>query len=722
MNTVSKYDVADVVKHILGTSETDNAGSGGINTVFGAILAEISENSLEANAEEKAAESGTEMPLSPSAEPEFTENETPTIDQLVAHLNTRIFEERVSDVDLDGKNFPLELINKDFNSSSNDPIVASDKISTSDVASSLSTAITKATAIIKDPTRNMNEISDNKNREMKTLFNGDGSETDETDSYGVNYRQQGLENGSPVMTQEQKLSETDFSRNATAPSVVEKSINDDISRSSIESQKDTGFKTTNHVEIQSDTRPVKDESVRVETLREKRPVILGPANHVPTPTEMRSEQAAHGYFENDGDGHGSPKRELDNFDDSLPKNAEGIMFTSKEPRQDEPNSGAMKSKNNSFRSDSDSFEPRLEQSVAQQITHEKGKGLEGPKRFTNNAAGDRLKAHLSPIPKSGETAILSPIPLTGTVKGSSLVKPLSNVNDSSVEENPLKSIEYRSNNFVENGAVITEKESPEERLFRANKGRVGPGVSDDPVLKVSKKNQDFETLSDRAQMRLDESSIKKTISRSEYSTGSLNNSLENGGLNSVKPLATTESNQLVSERNFNNGITVDLDVKSHEVLDGKTVKSRTSNVSVSNFSNGMQAAVSGQLSQTSAGNSKFTVSLFPENFGKIEVEVTFSEDAGLNVKMFSDNPEATKLLQQNISTLRDSLAFEKVNEVVVDSNREQNSDENFGNDPSDNHRLVDVDSESVLTEESSEEEEIDTSASSNLSEGLDTYV
>jgi flagellar hook-length control protein FliK len=165
-----------------------------------------------------------------------------------------------------------------------------------------------------------------------------------------------------------------------------------------------------------------------------------------------------------------------------------------------------------------------------------------------------------------------------------------------------------------------------------------------------------------------------------------------------------------------------MDVKSHEVLEGTTLKSRTSNVSVSNFSSGMQAAVGGQLSQTPAGNSKFTVSLFPENFGKIEVEVTFSEDAGLNVKMFSDNPEATKLLQQNISTLRDSLAFEKVNELVIDSNREQNSDENFGNDPSDNQRLVEVDSESVLTEEGSEEEEIDTSASSDLGEGLDTYV
>ncbi|MDA9611935.1 hypothetical protein N9S63_01455, partial [OM182 bacterium] len=104
------------------------------------------------------------------------------------------------------------------------------------------------------------------------------------------------------------------------------------------------------------------------------------------------------------------------------------------------------------------------------------------------------------------------------------------------------------------------------------------------------------------------------------------------------------------------------------------------------------------------------------------VEVTFSEDAGLNVKMFSDNPEATKLLQQNISTLRESLAFEKVSELVIDSNRDQNSDENFGNEASQDQKLVDVDSESVLSEEGSEEESIDSSVSSNMKEGLDTYV
>jgi flagellar hook-length control protein FliK len=116
------------------------------------------------------------------------------------------------------------------------------------------------------------------------------------------------------------------------------------------------------------------------------------------------------------------------------------------------------------------------------------------------------------------------------------------------------------------------------------------------------------------------------------------------------------------------------------------------------------------------------VSLFPENFGKIEVEVTFSEDAGLNVKMFSDNPEATKLLQQNISTLRENLAFEKVSELVIDSNREKSSDGNFADDSSQSQQLVDKDAESFLSEEGSEEEKVDESGSSNMSEGLDTYV
>jgi flagellar hook-length control protein FliK len=136
----------------------------------------------------------------------------------------------------------------------------------------------------------------------------------------------------------------------------------------------------------------------------------------------------------------------------------------------------------------------------------------------------------------------------------------------------------------------------------------------------------------------------------------------------------------------------------------------------------MQDAIKGHLSQNSLGNSKFTVSLFPENFGKIEIEVAFSEDAGLNVKMFSDNAEATKLLQQNISTLRESLASEKINELVIDLNREKGSDENFENDSSRNNKLADADIENLSADDDSQEERVSSGTSFNSSGGLDTYV
>jgi flagellar hook-length control protein FliK len=200
------------------------------------------------------------------------------------------------------------------------------------------------------------------------------------------------------------------------------------------------------------------------------------------------------------------------------------------------------------------------------------------------------------------------------------------------------------------------------------------------------------------------------------------NTQEDRGSNSARPLVSVEGNQLANERNFSSGIASNIDVRGYEITEGINFKERTSNVPVSNFPTGMQAALKGHLSQTSAGNTKFTVSLFPENFGKIEVEVTFSEDAGLNVKMFSENPEATKLLQQNISTLRENLAFEKVSELVIDSNREKSSDGNFADDSSQSQQLVDKDAESFLSEEGSEEEKVDESGSSNMSEGLDTYV
>jgi flagellar hook-length control protein FliK len=90
--------------------------------------------------------------------------------------------------------------------------------------------------------------------------------------------------------------------------------------------------------------------------------------------------------------------------------------------------------------------------------------------------------------------------------------------------------------------------------------------------------------------------------------------------------------------------------------------------------------------------------------------------------MFSDNAEATKLLQQNISTLRESLASEKINELVIDLNQKKGSDEDFENDSSRNNKLVDADIENLSADDDSQEERVSSGASFNSSGGLDTYV
>ena len=53
----------------------------------------------------------------------------------------------------------------------------------------------------------------------------------------------------------------------------------------------------------------------------------------------------------------------------------------------------------------------------------------------------------------------------------------------------------------------------------------------------------------------------------------------------------------------------------------------------------------GQLTKTFSGTSKFTVALFPENLGKISIEISYSDLAGLKITMIGDNPEATKILE-----------------------------------------------------------------------------
>jgi hypothetical protein len=725
MNTVSKYDVADVVKHISGSSETDNAGSGGINGIFGTILAEISQNSLESNAEGKVAEGGTELPPLVPAEPDSTLGRTPTVDQLVAHLNTRIFEERVSEPDFKVKNPTSESIDNGLNFNSEGAVVTRD----------ISEKGGNRTRLSAD---NANDAMQAPDEELKTdvgvikiLAKADGFESYEMAPHIVNNRQHEFEIKSLSSIEKQKLTEAALSKNIEALPVTEKSYNERIDPKFLNFQKSVDFKDTNYIGIRSESERVKDESVRVEKLREKRPVILGPAKYLPASSDIRTELADQRDSENRTDGYSPLKRGIDDIDVSLLRNAEGAIPTARGAGQEDANLDAINQKNISLESNRDADELRLEKRFAEQVLNSKETKLDDLKISNNGVVKDSLKALSTPMPKPSEAEKLSSTVHTGIVGDRPFVEQLSNTKNLSSSEIAVKLNNYSSNKSIENQVSQSEHKPAEKNSIDTDKRQVtldtgkrhaDPGVAHIPVMRGNTKNKYFEQLSGQSKNRIDTVNLEKTTKRPVNETVSSYNTQEDRGSNSARPLVSVEGNQLANERNFSSGIASNIDVRGYEITEGINSKARTSSVPVSDFPAGMQAALKGHLSQTSAGNTKFTVSLFPENFGKIEVEVTFSEDAGLNVKMFSDNPEATKLLQQNISTLRENLAFEKVSELVIDSNREKSSDGNFADDSSQSQQLVDKDAESSLSEESSEEEKVDESGSSNMSEGLDTYV
>jgi flagellar hook-length control protein FliK len=101
-------------------------------------------------------------------------------------------------------------------------------------------------------------------------------------------------------------------------------------------------------------------------------------------------------------------------------------------------------------------------------------------------------------------------------------------------------------------------------------------------------------------------------------------------------------------------------------------------VSVSNFNSEIRETIFGQLTKAVNGVTKFKVALYPENFGKISIEISYSENAGLKINMIGDNPEATRILEQNLPSLRDNLQTEKLSELVVNLNSNRDS-QGFGN-------------------------------------------
>jgi hypothetical protein len=148
-------------------------------------------------------------------------------------------------------------------------------------------------------------------------------------------------------------------------------------------------------------------------------------------------------------------------------------------------------------------------------------------------------------------------------------------------------------------------------------------------------------------------------------------------------------------------------------------------VSVSNFNSEIRETIIGQLTKSINGVSKFKVALYPENFGKISIEISYSESAGLKINMIGDNPEATRILEQNLPTLRDNLQSEKLSELIVNLNNNRDSQGfNNKNGKSENGYSGDDAGKEPASAELVEASSVNSQEILTLDsdDGLDTYV
>ena len=201
----------------------------------------------------------------------------------------------------------------------------------------------------------------------------------------------------------------------------------------------------------------------------------------------------------------------------------------------------------------------------------------------------------------------------------------------------------------------------------------------------------------------------------------------------IKPLSNSQN---ISKQSMNFNIEVSIGAHnhsddSHDVLTNVSLSTPsgqkkndtfTKPVLISNFNTEMQSVIRQQLGGYQKGVSKITVTLYPESFGKVSVEVSYSENSGLKINMTGDNPEAIKILEQNLSSLRDSLQSDKISELIVDLNTKSNASNQDSNSKSnENKKSIDE----VLNSNQLVDSKIDVSndvAIIDLENGLDTYV
>ena len=174
---------------------------------------------------------------------------------------------------------------------------------------------------------------------------------------------------------------------------------------------------------------------------------------------------------------------------------------------------------------------------------------------------------------------------------------------------------------------------------------------------------------------------------------------------------TQESETDINLQELELGVSQGTNTKASEVANQR--------VSIANLPQGIASRINPRLAKgLGSGPTKISISLFPENYGQVDVEFVYSEEAGLRVSLSSESAETTRLLQSNSSGLRETLLGNSLADVSVDVNahgqgKQEGSAENSQGTAA---------ARQIAGESATEGEPLKNKATSDNSDGLDTYV
>ena len=163
----------------------------------------------------------------------------------------------------------------------------------------------------------------------------------------------------------------------------------------------------------------------------------------------------------------------------------------------------------------------------------------------------------------------------------------------------------------------------------------------------------------------------------------------------------------------------ELELGVNQGTSARTNDAATERVSIANLPQGIASRINPHLARgLGSGPTKISISLFPENYGQVDVEFVYSEEAGLRISMSSENAETTRLLQSNSGGLREALLGNSIADVSVDVNAHGRS-KHEGSAANEQNKAS---TKQVATESAMETNPLKAKASSDNSDGLDTYV